>query len=160
MSERLLHHDPAPAIAVLRRQAGVAELPDDGGKEIRGGRKVIEDIPAGAVVLVHGSDPCPELAVSRRARGVERQVVKAQHHPIHDRGIAVTVVAAEQVLLRLTPELVVGHARPCGPDHREVIGEQAGLPQVVEGRQQLAPGEVTGRAEDHHRAGRRLRRGA
>jgi hypothetical protein len=62
VSERLFHHDPAPAITVLRRQAGITELLDDDGKEIRGGRKVIEDISASAMVLVHGSDSCPITA--------------------------------------------------------------------------------------------------
>ena len=57
VSERLLHHHPAPAVALLGRQAGVSELAYRFGEEIRRGRQIVQNIAAGAVVLVDGSDP-------------------------------------------------------------------------------------------------------
>ena len=56
-------------------------------------------------------------------------------------------------VLRLLPtELVMTLRLACDADDRQLAREQAMSLQVVESGQQLAPGQVAGRSEDHDRA--------
>jgi hypothetical protein len=110
------------------------------------------------VFAVHLLDSRGQVVVRRRIRRVERQVVQPASQPVDNGRVAPAIVAAAELLRRATPELVVGDRRSRDADDGEVVREQSRLAQVVQRGQQLAPGEISGRAEDHHRAGRRRRR--
>ena len=105
------------------------------------------------VVAVHLLQKIFELRVKILVAEVSRQVVYAADKPLPEVGIDRFGAEFLDVLRGLLTEVFGRDRRACDADHGELAGEQFALGQVVERRNQFAPGQVAGRSEDHHHAG-------
>ena len=120
---------------------------DDLGELRRLGREVEESVAAGAVLRIDGIEPAGERVEGGRVGEIHPVVREALGEgPPHR---VVDGLDPAELLERcqdLRPErIVVVGAATDGQDH-ELMGEQVRPPQLVEGRDDLAMGEVAGRA--------------
>ena len=157
-AERLLDHEPPPAL-VLAREAGLPELARDLAEERRRRRQVEEVVAAGAVPLVGPGERGAEPLVGRRVVRVALRVDDPSGDPLPQRRVEVLRRERLQVAAQAFPERVVAELGAREADDGHAIGEQAGAREVVEGRRELAAREIARRAEDHEHArpGRPLR---
>src|SRR4051812_33826181 len=70
----------------------------------------------------------------------------------HDVVDALDLVRLRQRLVHRLAEGIVSAALARGAEHGEVFGQEAFLRELIDRRHQLAPGQVTHRAHDDHRA--------
>ena len=154
-AERLLDDQPGEALGVVRLlgQAGAAEVLGDDREELGGGGEVEEAVAArpqlGVEVLEVGAQAGVRVGVVEG----DRDVAQAPREAVPD----VLVDRDARVLLDRRPhalaELVVADVR-AGRAHDRRLGRQQLLGgQAVEGREQLALGQIAGGAEDHDRGG-------
>ena len=154
-AERLLNHDPAPALVVLPRHSRGSQALGDGGVGGRRRRAVVEGVAARAPLVIECVQALLESLEALRLGEVDGHVVdarqKALQHAVVDRLGARVLPHGGR---RAFAELVRGEVVDGGADQTEPGRQQSLLGQVVERRQQLAVGEVPGRAEYHHHGGR------
>ena len=158
VAERLLDHHPPPRLPPGHRAAGVGQprplqLPDHQRERLRRHGQVERVVAAGAAGLVqlgHGLRELVERVVVGELAGHEPDAL--QHllpHRVPERGPRVQL---DRVVGDLREVLV--DPVPAGePDQREAGRQQAAVGQVVDRRQQLLAGQVTGDAEHDQHAG-------
>ncbi len=147
--ERLLDDDPPPAaVVMLVVEPDPPELGDELG-ELRGlGGEVVEVVAARPVFLVDLVEPRGQGVEALRVVEVESLVGDAlgERAP----GVLVERQDAAELLERLAdlgPERLVVVRPPTDGQQHELVRQQVGPPQLVEGRDDLAMGEVAGRPE-------------
>ncbi len=154
MTERLLHHHPAPATTVrVAGHAGALHLVQHDGEQARRDRQVERRV---ALDTVRASQ-----FVERRGQGVERRVVVepswneldvAAQAPPH----CLVPGRAGVFLGRLlgqTLEVAVAPVTAREPEQHEVRWKQTTVGEVVDRGEQLLAGEVSGDAEHDQGAG-------
>ena len=158
--ERLLDDDPAPAAAVhLVVEAGPAELADDlrEGRRLR--REVVEAVAGGPLLLVVRV----EVGAQVRVRGGIVEVGLEIGDPLRERIPDLRVERQHPAVLverglDLGPERSVGVRPPADRHEHELVGQQVRPPELEQGRDDLAVGQVAGPAEEdeHERVGHPL----
>ena len=134
-------------------QAGPAEVLDDGAVHRRRNREVEQH----ALVAVDLAQLVLDPLIERLVVDLAGDVVQPAGERLGDLVAARRADELLQAVAELGPELVIAHRRPRHADDRELRRQPAALRQPVDGRQQLALGEVAGGAEDDER-GRTRRR--
>ena len=124
-------------------------MSNDIAEELRRSREIKQIVLTGAVPLVDRGQGRSDLRVGGIVAKVAALVMKTLLEEVPR---LVAVILRRQETSRLLAELlhakiVDGHA-----ENRKLLGQQAGLFQVVERRNQLAHGEIAGGAEHHHHA--------
>ncbi len=152
-AERLLDQDPALPVVRASRQPDGVEVPDDGREDSRWRGAVVEPVPrltlfvelleAAAQADVAGLVPQVE-------RLVEHRLEEAAQHSLVDR-LAPRPVPYR--VFRQCPEVVRAQLFLGGAEHGEAFGQHVVVGQVVQGWQQLPPGEVSGGSEDDQENG-------
>ena len=149
--EGLLDHDAAPARAVkLVIESDPAHLADDLGYLGRLRGQVVEPVSGSAALRVEGIEPLAEPVVAGVVGEVELLVSDAlgQLGP----GSLVDRLDARVLLQRrpnFGPKRIVGVGPP-GHCHDAELGRQQVRPQqLVDGRHDLAVGQIAGCAEEH-----------
>ena len=148
----------------LLGQTGRAKARDDHAEEAIGDRQIEQVIAGGRVI---GGKVIAQTAIQPRVVEVALEVAHAGGEPAP--GGLVDVIG-RKLAAALGDELVhrLGEARaPIGgglgrqidADEAEAVRKLFAEGQGVEGRDDEALGQVASSAEDHHRAGRRCRRG-
>ena len=152
LAEGLLDDDPAPPVGGALRHAGAFHLLEDDGEQRRRDGEVeggVAPDPVAALQLPEGG-----------GEGVEGVVVVER--ALHERDVGGELLP-DLLAPRRAGVLPGGRARQLGevlvlpvapgePEQREVGRQQAPVGQVVDGREQLLAGQVTGDAEDDERA--------
>ena len=166
VAERLLDHHPAPALRLavaqlLVQQAGMAQLLDGGAEEAVADRQVEQHVAVGLAVL---GDVVQVVAQLLEAAGI----VQVALHIGHGAGQALPGGLVDRIDAAfaggVADEALQHVVQAVGPgggvllhhvhaDDGEVLGQQAGVRQVVQRRHQQALGQVAAGAEDHHGAG-------
>ena len=152
VAERLLDHDAAPLVAVLRRQPGAGQLLEDDREGTRRDRQVERVVAARAA---H-----PVEVVHRPLEPVERVVVvegaldepEALGEPVPDR---LPERGAGVLLHRVVDDLAEVLRAPVAAGETgegEARREQAAVGQVVDRGHQLLARQVAGDSEDHQPA--------
>ena len=150
--EWLLHDDAPPAALFLSRQPDLMQLPGDLGEEARRCRQIVQIVAAGTSLGVDLRQGLLEARVGFRVIEVSDDPVETLLEPVPDVLPELTRQVGPCLVLQLLAVLlVIEPAREA--DDSELVGEQPGFGEIVERRDQLAPGQVARGAEDHYRAG-------
>ena len=160
--ERLLDDDARPRrLALAVDEARGREIADDSGKELGRDRQIEQATAAETELGVEVVEPLLQLQKRLAVVVVPGLIVQGAHEGVvgRDRGAArpraacarTVAGAALQLLAHRLAVLLVGHRRAREADHGVVVGKVAGRLQLIEGRNELALGEVPGGAEDHQR---------
>ena len=155
VTERLFDHQPPPPVALSHARR--ADPARDRRILARLRRKVEQHVAAGAPLPLHLRQFGRQRLVHRRVLHVARDV----EQPARERRphILVQLRVLAELLHRfahLLAELFVRHRRARRADHRESRRQPPVVRQPVEGRHQLAFGQVPVGSEDHRRAFRGL----
>ena len=149
-SEGLLDDEARPA---LLPGAPLADLAHHYRKGLRRNGEVVQPVSCGAVRPVELREDVADRVLAGVVGEVGRDVADARGELVEDiRAIRVARVALDRVAHR-GDERPGRLLRPGNPDDRELLRQQAAIRHRVEGRNELALGQVTRRAEDHDRAG-------
>src|SRR5581483_2811835 len=152
-AERLLD-DAADLRVLVVGELAVAELADDHGEERRRGREVERAVQRLARFLLERA----ELLAQRVVDGVfvERagDVAHVLEQPPEHGGVGLAPREALDRFLALLAVVLVRLFFARDADEVEALGQRSVVGEVVERRQQFAPREIAGRAEDHQRGGR------
>ena len=141
MPERLLHHDAA----VGRGDPRLRQPVRDGREELRRHRQV-----EGADVLRFLVELLCELRPAPLAAGVDRHVVEGVEELLHQRRRQqLRLDELGQRLRGRLAELRPAHLRARRADHPRAGGDLVRREAPEQARQDLAVGEIPGRAEDH-----------
>ena len=146
--ERFFDDHSAPAALALVRQSRLAQLLDDGGKELWRCSQVEQIVRLSAVLLVYACELRGQGGIRGRIAEFAAQVVEPIAEPLKVFGVSVTGIqeAGHLVAKLIARQIVEGHT-----DDGKGLGKQLGFHQVIKGRNQLALGQVTGGPEkDHH----------
>src|SRR4029453_971164 len=151
-AERLLHDHPRPALG----RAPLADLADEHGDRVRRDGEVVDAVAGRAALLVEVVERRDHAVLAAFVREVGRDVAHPLGEPLP--GLVAELVPAELLDGALQPfaELVVGLPGAGDAHDAELLRQQPPQRERVERREELAPGEVPGGAEDDQRA--RLRR--
>ena len=147
--ERLFDDHPPPASAGLLGQSRLAQLLNDRGKELWRRGQVEEIVRLSAVFLVYAGELRRQSGIRGRIAEFAAQVVEPIAEPLKFFGAAVPGIqeAGHLVAKLIASQIVEGHTHD-----RKSLGKQLGFHQVIQGRNQLALGQVTGGAEQNHDA--------
>jgi len=147
--ERLLDDDPPPAAVVaLMIEADPTELADDLGELGGLGGEVVEPVAAGALGLIQLVEPLRERVEALRIVEIETLVPD----PMTERAPCRLVewqhsAVLLECLVDLCPKRLVVVRSPSQRQQHELVRQEVRPPQVVDRRDDLAMGEVAGRAE-------------
>ena len=130
-------------------QSRLAQLLHNGGKELWRRSQIEQIVRLSAVLLVHASELCGQGGIRGRIAEFAAQVVEPIGEPFKVFGAAVLGIqeAGHLVAKLIARQIVEGHT-----DDGKGLGKQLGFYQVIQGRNQLALGQVTGGSEKHHHA--------
>ena len=131
----------------------LAELAHDDREEHRRGREVEAAVHPHAGGLVELVERLAQRLVDRRVVEHPRHVADLVEELVEDGRVGLAPRELLDGVLRLRAELLVGVVRARHADEVEALGQRALVGEVVERRQQLALGQVAGRAEDDQRRG-------
>jgi hypothetical protein len=134
-------------------QSGGAELLDDRTEEDGRDRKIVKVVLMGTVIGIHFCQQFFQLLEGLRAAEVAGEVIHPALEPFFEVRIDLHVGKLLEILLQLRSKVVGRHGVFGDADDCEFLREKVILPQVVQGGNQLAPGEVTRGAENDHDAG-------
>jgi hypothetical protein len=152
------HARPAPlgadgTIALARRESGVMEMAHDLRVEARWNGQVEEAVSGGAAVPIDAIEALRELGVGSRVVEVAALVFDRGGDGLPDlrldRAVATVLVDPGQQVIA---ELVIGPFASREAHAGELRWQEPVEEAVVEGRSELALGEVARRAADDHRA--------
>ena len=146
-----LFDDDAPPAPLLGGQSRSTELADDRAEHAGGCGQIIEAVAPRALFVRNPREKGLELLVAARVVEVTPQVMDAPEELVPegrlDRRCGECVQTAFHLLAKLLgPEVLAGQ-----PDDGEVIGQQSASLQVVQCRDELAPGQIPRGSEDHQR---------
>ena len=126
-----------------------AEVFDDAGEELRGRGEIEEAITADVLFLVDAVELGLEAGIVGGVVEVEREVADLLDEAIQPGIAGIDVAELEDAFAHVGRKFIAQRAAR-HPDDGECCGQQAGLLQVEERRQQFALGQVARGAEDHH----------
>src|SRR5581483_5184852 len=149
VAERLLDDQPRPAAPL---PAAASEHADERRKRRRRHGQVEDAVAAGPALLVQLREQL-EQPPFLTAADVARDVAHRRGEPLPDARVEPVTPEPLDRLLHLRAELVVRQLRAGDADERESLGEHVPGRQLVDGREELAVGQVPRRAEDDERAG-------
>ena len=165
VAERLLDHHAPPALRLavaqfLVEQTGVAKLLDHWTEESIGYRQIEQAIAGGLVLTCDVLQMQAEIVVERLLTEVALYVGHATRQALPGRFIdrvdaAFAVRVADEALQFLAQAVAPVVFTPRGDidtDDGEVLRQQIGMREVVQGRHQQAMRQIAAGAEDHHRA--------
>jgi hypothetical protein len=153
-AERLLDDDAPPGVRCLGpRQSGGAEVLHDRPVHRRRNREVEERAEPAAALLETGSDPSVQPRIVHLPLKV-RHVSRERRRHVVGRG---ETGELREALVQFLLERLVGHRRSRDADHHEARRQPLAEREAIERRQQLAPRQIAGSAEDDE--GGRLGRG-
>ena len=151
-AERLFDHDAPPVPVFLASQPGGSKALHHRSKVIRRSGQ-IEKVVALRVTLT--VDPGRHFFQTGKGLVVIKiagQVVESFFQPLPDFGLSVLGSKFTQFIAESFSKLGLIHYRARHADDRKIVGQQIAFLEIVESRDQLSFGEITGRAEDHHDA--------
>src|SRR4030081_3784225 len=155
VAEGLLDDDADPVLAVTAVSgschAMIAKIFNDVREILRGGCKVEETIPHGAVLLIELGKRLLQGVIAGRVIEGHLVVMYALHELIELGVVWVDIAAADDALFHVLGKGLLQWS-PGNADNCKVLGEQAGLFQVKERWQKFALGQVARGPEDHNNA--------
>ncbi len=102
--------------------------------------------------FVQGRQKVTQVLKDHRIAEVAGDIVNALREPVPLLRIELGCREVSNFLVDHVPEFVRGHFVPGHAHQREVLGEQVVFRQVIKCGDELALGEIAGRAKDHHHA--------
>ena len=153
MPEGFLDNHSPPVFAPFMHQSHPRQLFDDRPEVVGGGGQIVQMITVGGVLGVHFVEGFFQARIKIGVFEIAVHIVQPAQEPLPK--IAVHTVAGKLLDIVSDPlaEFVFRDLSARHPDHREFARQQLIGGQIVERRNQLAAGEVSGRAENHHGAG-------
>src|SRR5271157_4891836 len=149
LSERLLDDHSAPAAVLLLGQARPSELPNDLTKKLGRCRHIKKIVLTGPVLLVDRIQRLAQPRVGGRVTEVPAQIMQ---------GFLELLPCLDAMVLGLKeasgflPEIVQAQIIDGHTQNGKFLGQEVSFFQVIQGRNELAHGEVAGGPEDDHDA--------